>query len=96
MTYIGTSTKLPTELEELFEGQDQKIKMAAFIVSREGKHYSKTDRIKLLFENSSDLFAIQQDEDDLESTFKLFGPYERQQQAKYPPCSYIEICSRDS
>ena len=76
MTYIGSSTKLPSEIEELLEGHEQKIKMAAFIVSREGKHYSKVDRIKLMFEDDSDLFNILQDEDDLVSTFKLFGPYE--------------------
>ena len=52
--------------------------MAGFIVGREGKHYSKVDRMKLMFKDDADLLKIQQDEDDLASTFKLFGPYEEQ------------------
>ena len=48
--------------------------MTGFIISREGKHYSKADRMKLLFQEEADLFKILQDEDDLVSTYKLFGP----------------------
>lgn len=65
--------------------------MAAFVVSREGRHYSKVDRIKLMQKDSTNLFKIIQDEDDLPNTFKLFGPYEERQPEKHPSCSYIEI-----
>ena len=44
--FVGYSNKLSSELETLFEdNKDQNTKMAAFIVSREGRHYSKSDRI---------------------------------------------------
>ena len=48
VTYLGFSTKIPTELEKLILGKDKTIKMAAFAVSREGRHYSRSERLKIM------------------------------------------------
>ena len=78
VTYIGFTTKLPADLEKLTQGKDLNTRIVGFIVGREGKHYSKADRMKLIFKDNADLLKILQDEDDLASTFKLFGPFGEQ------------------
>jgi len=69
------------------------LKVGGFIVSREGRHYSKRDRVKMLYEDDSNLFKILQEEDDLANTFKLFGPFEKEERVRYPACSFIEVVS---
>ena len=91
VTYIGFSTKLPSDLEELVKGNNQKTKIAAFVVSRDGKHYNSKDRFKKMFDEDVDLFKNIQKEDDLEGTYKLFGPYDKRQTDKHPLYSHIEI-----
>ena len=81
VTYIGFSTKIPSDLEELVKGNNQNTKIAAFVVSRDGKHYNSKDRFKKMFDEDVDLFKNIQKEDDLEGTYKLFGPYEERQTA---------------
>ena len=67
--------------------------MAAFVISRDGRHYGNVKRFEKMHEQGVDLFKNVQPEDDLEGTYKLFGPYEEQQPIKHPQCSYIELCT---
>ena len=91
VSYIGFTTKIPSELEELIKDNNQNTKIAAFVVSRDGKHYNNLDRFKKMFDEDVDLFKNIQKEDDLEGTYKLFGPYDKRQTDKHPLYSHIEI-----
>ena len=75
VTYIGYSTKVPSELDDIIKGDSQNTKMATFVVSRDGKHYLNGDRFKKMFDEDVDLLKNLEVEDDLEGTYKLFGPY---------------------
>lgn len=84
-------SSMPLSLRPLLRTDVEEMKAAAFLITRTGAHYKDKQRLKLFFDEGFSFDRVIQDEDDITSLYKLYGPYRDPHPDTFPSHKFIQI-----